>query len=343
MTYYTHDNPNHTLVSRPAKHPVLRVLRIVLLVLLSVLLVCSLTLTFCVAAVRNTITPEYVYNYANSVDFAEFPLPADGTYLTISQLIRQSFEEIGFPTLDSDIDLLFEQFSISAILAGFTQDLTSWLLYNDSVPQLIPEEIAEIALSGLDPSILSLLSLISDPVELLSDILVTPLSTLNTEELFETLSPVRLALSADVLAILVSVCGILAVLSFILCFCRAGRYFMPAGLSLFSTGLLLSAAGFLLPWGIRQLTPVYAEYILSFLQPVRQFLLGAALPLCLAGLILVCAWLIRLFLAGTHNRPAGSAAYASAAFPEEASLSAAAEEKIPAVTEDSDPSPTEKP
>lgn len=296
MNYYTPRNPNHALLTVRKKHPVRHALRITGIVILTVLLVLSLTLTLCVAGVRTQITPEYVYTYADGIDYIDFPLPINGSFATISQLMQDSFGEVGFPLSGDDVEILFDQFSIPTILAGFAQDVTAWLLHDGSRPVLVPEEIAAIALSGVEESILQILRFLGDPVALVSSILVTPLSTLDTEGMFDAVEPVRALLSADMLAMAVSVCLMLAVLVFMLCLCSAGRFCLPGGIALFGTGVLLSVPGLFAPAGIRILTVVYAEYLTDFLRPVVQYWQRGAFVCCFAGIILILFWLLRFLI-----------------------------------------------
>jgi len=296
MNYYTPRNPNHALLPKRKKHPVRRALRITGIVILTLLLVLSLTFTVCITAVRKQITPEYVYTYADGLNYIDFPLPVDGSFSTISQLMQDSFGDVGFPLSGDDVEILFDQFSIPTVLAGFAQDVTAWLLQNGSRPVLVPEEIAAVVLSGVEQSILQILCILGDPVELVSNILVTPLSTLDTEGLFDTLEPVRTVLSVDVMVMAGSVCLMLAVLVFMLCLCSAGRFCLPGGIALFCTGGMLSGLSLAAPVGIRNLTAVYAEYLASFLRPVLQFWQRGALICCLAGVILVMLWLLRFLV-----------------------------------------------
>lgn len=296
MNYYTPRNPNHALLPVRKKHPVRHVLRIIGIVVLSVLLVLGLTLTLGVAAVQTQITPEYVYTYADGIDYTDFPLPAEGSFATVSQLMQDSFNDVGFSLTGDDVEILFDQFSIPTILAGFAQDVTAWLLHNGSRPVLVPEEIAFVALSGVDQSILQILYMLGDPVELISNILVVPLSTLDTEGLYDALEPVRTMLSVDVMVMASSVCMMLAVLVFILCFCSAGRFCLPVGIALFCTGGMLTVLSLAAPAGIRYLTMVYAEYLTKFLRPVVHCWQSGALLCCLAGVLLVMLWLLRFLI-----------------------------------------------
>jgi len=322
MTYYTHDNPNHALAPRPRRHPVLGGIRIACLVILALLLICTLSTALVIASVRCSITPEYVYRFTGQVDFSEFPLPTANGFLTIRQLLLQFMEDLGFPSVDGDINLLFDELSIPSILAGYTQDLASWFLHGGTLPRLDPVEIAQTALSGMDESLLAILYLICDPVELLAGVLAEPLGRLNAAGLFAALEPVRFILSADVLAMLLSVCGVLAVLLFCLCSCRLKRYLLPAGLSLLGTGVILSLVRAGIPYIIPRLTLEYAGYLQSFLQPVRTFLGDTALALLVTGLILIAIHLFRLLLVRFRCHPdapqksAGGTVQTSADLPE---------------------------
>lgn len=297
MMYYTPQNPNHALIPRTKKkHPILQILRISGIVVLSLLLVLSLTLTLAVAAVRLQITPEYVYTYADGVEYQEFPLPMDGEFVSVSVIMQESFGQVGFPLTEKDVEVLFDQFSIPTILAGFAQDVTAWLLFNDERPVLDAREIASVALSGVNPSILQILEILGDPVELVRGMLVRPLSTLETEGLFDAMEPVRFLVSQDVFSMAVSVCLMLAVLVFCLCRFSAGRLCLPLGISLIGTGAAMTAGTFLFPLFVRKLTVVYAPYLQEFITPVLGFCRNSALACFLAGVVLVLFWILRFWI-----------------------------------------------
>lgn len=302
MTYYTPDNPNHALLPRPRKHPVREGIRITLVILLSLLLVLSLTLTLFSAAVRNAITPEYVYRYVDSIDFTEFPLPVDGSFTTISQLMLETFNAAGFNLQASDIALLFDQFSVPVVFAGFAQDVTTWFLQNGTRPVLDPEEIASIALSGVDDSIMAILYFLGDPTAILSKILVTPLSTIDTDSLFDRLEPVRLLLSADALAMLVSISLLLGVLLFCLCRCRFSEFCLPLFIVLLFVSLSVGLSGFSVTAMIPHFTEVYAGYLASFLQPVCILLWRFALSGVIIALIPASIWFFCLLSRRLNQR-----------------------------------------
>ena len=296
MTYYTPDNPNHTLLSRHREQPVLRGIRITLIVLLSVLLTVSLVLTLFSASIRISLTPEYVYLYTFTLDFPEFPLPVDGSFQSISQLMQNAFNDVGFNLKEEDIELLFDQFSIPTIMACFAQDFTSWLLHDGPRPVLDPDEIAAVALSGVDSSIMTILRFLGDPVALVGNILTGPLSQLDTDTFFDSMEPVRTLLSVHTLTLLVSVSALLAVLLFCLCRCRFTAFCLPLGIVTAVVCLLIAAIGFILSYVLPNFTAVYAEYLSSPLVLISCKLWRYSLIGVMIAFLLVCVWSIhRMF------------------------------------------------
>lgn len=289
----TTPEPTPTHRKRPVHNRVLHGLRCACIVLVILLLTLSLTLTSVVTIVRQNITPEYVYSYADTLDYPNIPLPTGDTgsdgFLTISQLMQENFAAVGFSLTDADIELIFDQFSIPTILAGTAQDMVSWLLFNGSRPVLDADEIATTALSGVDDSLMMVLYILGDPVELVSGFLAEPLSQLDTAGMFDALEPVRFWLSQTVMELATSVCLMLEVLLFCLHRCRLGRTYLPWGIAYVGTGVLLGAARLALPKLIPHLTTVYADYLTTFLAPVLRWLGNGALLLLLLGVLMMAA------------------------------------------------------
>lgn len=290
------------------KRPVLHGLRCACIVLVTLLLTLSLTLTSVVTVLRQNITPEYVYTYADTLDYANFPLPGsgspdDGGFFTISELMQENFNAAGFALTESDIELIFDQFSIPTILAGTAQDVVSWLLFNGSRPVLDADAIAETALSGVDDNLMMVLYFLGDPVELVSGFLTVPLSNLDIDGMCDRLEPVRFCLSQTVRELAVSVCLMLEVLLFCLHRCRLGRTYLPWGIAYVGTGVLLGVARLALPKLIPQLTTVYADYLTTFLTPVLRWLGNGALLLLLLGVLMMAAGsLERLYARACEHR-----------------------------------------
>lgn len=292
-TVQSQNAPEPTHRKRPVHNRVLHGLRCACIVLVILLLTLALTLTSVVTIVRQNITPEYVYSYADTLDYLSFPLPVGNTtsdgFLTISQLMQENFAAVGFSLTDADIELIFDQFSIPTILAGTAQDMVSWLLFNGSRPVLDADEIAATALSGVDDSLMMVLYILGDPVELVSGFLAEPLSQLDTAGLFDALEPVRFWLSQTVMELATSVCLMLEILLFCLHRCRLGRTYLPWGIAYVGTGVLLGAARLALPKLIPHLTTVYADYLTTFLAPVLRWLGNGALLLLLLGVLMMAA------------------------------------------------------
>lgn len=278
---------------RSATKTFLHVLRCVCIVCLTLFLTLSLTLTAFVRILRQNITPEYVYAYADTLDYPRFPLPAGSTsedgFLTISQLMQENFAAVGFALTESDVELIFDQFSVPTILAGTAQDVVSWMLFNGSRPVLDAEEIATTALSGVDDSLMMVLAFLGDPVELVSSFLAKPLSTLDTSGFLDALEPVRFWLSQTVMELAISVCLMVEVLLFCLHRCRLGRTYLPWGIAYVGTGILLGAARLALPRLLPRLTVIYADYLTTFFTPVLRWLGNGALLMLLVGVLMVAA------------------------------------------------------
>ncbi len=296
---YEPQQPDTTLVPamppKPKKHPVRRVICCILVVLCTILLMLILTGNMFLAAIRRNITPEYVYTYADTLDYLHFPLPdtgipenstpEEGSYFTISELMQENFAAVGFSLTDADMELIFDQFSISTIFAGYAQDVVSWLLFDGPRPVLDADEIAATALSGVDDSLLMVLYILGDPVELVSGFLTEPLSNLDTAGMFDALEPVRFCLSQTVFDLSISVCLLLVVMLFCLSWCSIGKLCLPLGSALVGAGLVTGALRLLLPNLVPRLTVVYAEYLTTFCMPILRWLGNGALVLLLSGVV----------------------------------------------------------
>lgn len=284
---------------KPKKHPIRYACRCILVALLIILLLLSLTLTLCVAAIRTNVTPAYVYAFADTLDYPNFPLPASGDpddgYITIAQLMQENFNAVGFGLTESDIELIFDQFSIPTIFAGTAQDVVSWLLFNGSRPVLDAEEIAATALSGVDDSLMMVLYFLGDPMELISGFLEEPLSTLNTEGFFDALEPVRFCLSQTVFDLTISFALMLGVLLYLLDRCHWKRTCLPLGMASLGAGTAIGVLRLVLHRMIPQRIPVYASYLTTFLAPISRWLKNGALVLLMVGVLLLIIGILAHF------------------------------------------------
>ena len=306
---YEPQQPDTTVVPavppKPKKHPVRRVICCILVVLCTILLMLILTGNMFLAAIRRNVTPEYVYTYADTLDYLHFPLPENGTpntgipeedsYFTISELMQENFAAVGFSLTDADMELIFDQFSIPTIFAGYAQDVVSWLLFDGPRPVLDADEIAATALSGVDDSLLMVLYFLGDPVELVSGFLTEPLSNLDTAGMFDALEPVWFCLSRVVLDLALSVLLMLMVLLFCLCRCRFHWFLLPNGVAFMGAGALVEGIPKLLTRLLPQRLPVYASYLTSFFEPMVQELNLFSVILVVTGVGMLVLAAIKLF------------------------------------------------
>lgn len=300
-----HEAPQPDLVTVPAvlpkpkKHPIRYACRCILVALLTILLLLSLTLTLCVAAIRTNVTPAYVYAFADTLDYPNFPLPAssdpDDGYITIAQLMQENFNAVGFAITEKDIELIFDQFSIPTIFAGTAQDVVSWLLFNGARPVLDADEIAATALSGVGDSLMMVLYFLGDPMELVSGFLTEPLSTLNTEGFFDAMEPVRFCLSQTVFDLTVSGILMLGVLLYLLDRCRLRRTCLPLGMASVGAGTAIGILRLMLHRMIPQRLPVYASYLTTFFAPISRWLKNGALVLLMVGILLLIIGILAHF------------------------------------------------
>ncbi len=299
----SYPNPNRALCRVPAPHPVRTAIRRGIVVLLAILLALSLFFTLCIAGIRTAMTPEFVYRYAEGISYIDLPLPTGDGFITVAELLMEGFHSIQLPLSYTDMAELFDQFSIPTIAAVFAQDLVSWLLYDGPRPVLEPYAISEIVLSGMNASLVQILAIYGDPAAILAEGLSQRLADIRLDALLNTLEPVRKLLSADTLALAVSVSGMLAVLLFCACLFRLSACALPLGSVLFAAGLSLLAAAWLIPLSVPGITVVYADLLLDLLSPLSgQFCRYAVLLLLLGAVGIGLGILVRL-----AGKPRGAA------------------------------------
>lgn len=190
---------------------------VILTVVLTAALCVGLTLTAVSASIRLAFTPEAVYETMMNLDYANIRLPDGyGGFATILESVNEQFSYYGMQFTESDFNELIRMLSIDDILTVFMQDFRTWLMDYGPVPDLDPYEMAEIALSGVDPAILGVISVIADPTDTVAAFLsrVSDIADLDTR--LEALEPVRDLLSRGTLALAVSLCLTIALLIFAL-------------------------------------------------------------------------------------------------------------------------------
>lgn len=282
-----------------------RILLAVLSVLLAVLLTITAVFSGAVSAVRAHFSPEYVYNFMNSLDYAALELPdGNGGSAPMTDLVNEQIKPFGIVLTENDLNVLIRSFHIDTILASFMQDLRTYFLDDGPVPALDPRETAEMLLSGLDERLYAFLSMMGDPTAILSDALNNLLSTTDLSASLSSSEPVRELLSAGTLAFVISVSGTLFLLILVTrrlrlvptavltgCSCAAAGtvlLFAETILAPFMAGLITSSG---LPAAV--LNPVY----LPFMETVRRtgtfMALGGLAAAIIFGVFGVFASMIR--------------------------------------------------
>ncbi len=282
----SYKNPNKALWKKPVPHPVQTAIRRGIAVFLSLLLIVSLFLTLAVAAVRTTVTPAFVYRFAEGINYPDLPLPTGDGFMTVTELLEEGFRFLQLPFTREDVLELFDAFSIPTIVAAFAQDCFSWLLHDGPRPTLDAYTIAETVLAGLDPEIIGILQIFGNPTAMLALMLEERLAGVDLDGLLDRLEPVRQVLSADTFAWLVSISGILAVFLYFVSLCRMHSFALPFGISLFSIGVLSLVTAWFLPLCIPRLTVVYASLLTEFISPITGCLCRYAVLLLITGALL---------------------------------------------------------
>lgn len=203
----------------------LHVCRWLLIVLLTVALCAGLVLCAASLSIRLAFTPENIVTTMENLDYASVRLPDGyGGFVSVLDSINEQLGCYGMELTEKDFNELIRMLSVDDILTVFMQDFRSWMLDYGPVPQPDPYEMAELALSGLDPAVLAFLGMFSDPEDTVAAFFYRIVSIADLGERLEALEPVRMLLSAGSLTFAASVCAALALVILLL----AGLKFAPA-------------------------------------------------------------------------------------------------------------------
>ena len=187
--------------------------RVILTFVLTAALCAGLILTAVSASVRLAFTPEAVYETMMNLDYAAVQLPDGyGGFATMLDSVNEQLGYYGMELTKNDFNELIRMLSIDDILTVFMQDSRTWLMDYGPVPVLDPYEMAELALSGVDPAIMNLLGLFSDPLDTVAAFLSRVSDIADLDYRLEALEPVRDLLSEGTLALVFSLCLTLALL-----------------------------------------------------------------------------------------------------------------------------------
>ena len=219
----------------------LHVCRWLLIVLLTVALCAGLVLCAASLSIRLAFTPENIVTTMENLDYASVRLPDGyGGFPTILETLNEQLGYYGMNLNENDFNELIRMLSVDDILTIFLQDFRTWLLDYGPTPQMDPYEMAELALSGVDPMVLGVLNMFSDPVELVAAFLYRISAIADLGDRLDSLEIVRTLLSEGTLALAASGCALLALMILAL----TGLRFVPS-LTCWSAGAAVSGAALL--------------------------------------------------------------------------------------------------
>lgn len=203
----------------------LNVCRWLLVIVLTVVLCAGLVLTAVSASIRLAFTPENIVDTMSNLNYAAVQLPDGyGGFATILDSLNEQLGYYGMELTENDFNELIRMLSVDDILTVFVQDFRSWLMDYGPAPQMDPYEMAELALSGIDPDVLRVLGMFADPTDTVAAFLSRVADIADLGDRLDALEPVRMLLSKGSLIFAASVCVTLALLIFLL----TGLRFAPA-------------------------------------------------------------------------------------------------------------------
>jgi len=185
-----------------------RIILTVLAVLLTVVLTVTSLSASLISCIRVHFSPQYVYNFMNSIDYASLELPdGEGNVLPLCDIINSQVREFGIYFTEDDVNDLIHTFSIDAVIASYMQDVRSWAMDDGPVPMLDSAEVAEMITTGLDNSLYMFLGLFGNPRVVLADAISGMVSAADFSALFERGNLIPAVLASDALIFAISLCG----------------------------------------------------------------------------------------------------------------------------------------
>lgn len=275
--------------------------------LLAVLLFVSSFYAAALHSVRSHFSPEYVYNFMNSLDYASLELPtgSDGQSDSLRNIVNSAASEFGVRFSDDDIAYLINNLSINALLSAFVQDLRSWAFDNGAAPMLDAEEMAHTVAVGMDQNLLMLLSYYGDIEAMLADAIADISENANLDDTFRQAEPYRELLSAGTLVFVLSICATL----FLLILITRRLKLVP---TMVISGITWSLCGSLLIFTEQLLSPLKAELLAAsqfpegtldlVYKPLIDSLHGTGVTLALTGLAIVVVFAVIGTFAGMIQR-----------------------------------------
>ena len=189
----------------------------VLLALFSLLLVFLLSASLLVSAgiytVRRTLSPAFVENTVDGLDYSSVCFPDGwGGFTTLLDEFNDALDWYGITFTAQSLNEMVRTLSFDVLLKDYLEGFRAWLFEYGPKPYLDPDEAARTVLSGVDQSAVNVLSLFMDLQDLVAENIALFTDSAQTSARLDSLETLRTALSRDTLLFALSVAAVLFLL-----------------------------------------------------------------------------------------------------------------------------------
>jgi hypothetical protein len=189
----------------------------VLLALFSLLLVFLLSASLLVSAgiytVRRTLSPAFVENTVDGLDYSSVCFPDGwGGFTTLLDEFNDALGWYGITFTAQSLNEMVRTLSFDVLLKDYLEGFRAWLFEYGPKPYLDPDEAARTVLSGVDQSAVNVLSLFMDLQDLVAENIALFTDSAQTSARLDSLETLRTALSRDTLLFALSVAAVLFLL-----------------------------------------------------------------------------------------------------------------------------------
>ena len=189
----------------------------VLLALFSLLLVFLLSASLLVSAgiytVRRTLSPAFVENTVDGLDYSSVCFPDGwGGFTTLLDEFNDDLGWYGITFTAQSFNEMVRTLSFDVLLKDYLEGFRAWLFEYGPKPYLDPDEAARTVLSGVDQSAVNVLSLFMDLQDLVAENIALFTDSAQTSARLDSLETLRTALSRDTLLFALSVAAVLFLL-----------------------------------------------------------------------------------------------------------------------------------
>ena len=190
-----------------------RVLLAILSLLLVFLLAASLLVSAGIFTVRRTLSPAFVENTVDGLDYASVRFPDGwGGFTTLLDEFNDSLGWYGITFTPQSLNEMVRTLSFDDLLKDYLEGFRAWLFEYGPKPYLDPEEAARTVLSDVDPSVLNVLGLFMDPEDLVAENIALFTDNAQASVRLDSLETLRTALSRDTLLFALSAAAVLFLL-----------------------------------------------------------------------------------------------------------------------------------